>query len=67
MGIVLTADGVAEATAPMLVGYLRDRSGSYNIGFFTLVCAAVVGAVAVALLPERQAVDGAPSTLSISQ
>ena len=25
MGIVLTADGVAEATAPMLVGYLRDR------------------------------------------
>jgi hypothetical protein len=30
MGIVLTADGVAEATAPMLVGYLRDRTGSYN-------------------------------------
>ena len=28
MGIVLTADGVAEATAPMLVGYLRDQSGS---------------------------------------
>ena len=33
MGIVLTADGVAEATAPMLVGYLRDRTGSYDIGF----------------------------------
>ncbi len=33
MGIVLTADGVAEATAPMLVGYLRDRTGSYDVGF----------------------------------
>ena len=33
MGIVLTADGVAEATAPMLVGYLRDRTGSYDTGF----------------------------------
>src|SRR5262249_17881371 len=30
MGIILTLDGVAEATAPMLVGYLRDRSGSYD-------------------------------------
>ena len=40
MGIVLTADGVAEATAPMLVGYLRDRTGSYDIGFFLLVAIA---------------------------
>jgi len=53
MGIVLTADGVAEATAPMLVGYLRDRTGSYNIGFITLVAAALVGAVAIAFLPRR--------------
>jgi sugar phosphate permease len=53
MGIVLTADGVAEATAPMLLGYLRDRSGSYTTGFFTLVATAMVGAVAVALLPGR--------------
>ena len=37
MGIVLTADGVAEATAPMLVGYLRDRTGSYDAGFVVLV------------------------------
>jgi sugar phosphate permease len=55
MGIVLTADGVAEATAPMLVGYLRDRSGSYDTGFITLVCAALAGAVAIALLPGRGA------------
>ena len=60
MGIVLTADGVAEATAPMLVGRLRDRTGSYDTGFVTLICAAVVGAIAIALLPQR----GTPSLQS---
>jgi len=53
MGIVLTADGVAEATAPMLVGYLRDQSGSYTTGFITLIGTAVAGALAIALLPRR--------------
>ena len=53
MGIVLTADGVAEATAPMLIGYLRDRTGSYNVGFSLLVATALLGAVAIAMLPGR--------------
>jgi sugar phosphate permease len=51
MGIVLTADGVAEATAPLLVGFLRDRTGSYDTGFFLLVAIALIGAAAIALLP----------------
>jgi sugar phosphate permease len=54
MGIVLTADGVAEATAPMLVGYLRDTHGSYTTGFITLVATAIAGALAIALLPQRK-------------
>jgi sugar phosphate permease len=53
MGIILTADGVAEATGPWLVGNLRDRFGTYDVGFLVLVGAAIVGAVAVALLPAR--------------
>lgn len=53
MGIVLTLDGVAEATMPMLVGYLRDIGGSYDRGFTTLVAAALAGACAIALLPSR--------------
>jgi len=53
MGIILTVDGVAEATAPMLVAYIRDRQGSYDGGFVVLIAAAVVGALAVALLPRR--------------
>jgi sugar phosphate permease len=52
MGIVLTADGVAEATAPMLVGYLRDRTGSYDVGFVVLVGAALLGTCAIWLLPK---------------
>jgi sugar phosphate permease len=54
LGIVLTADGVAEATAPMLVGYLRDINGTYNAGFITLIGAALAGAAAIALLPSRR-------------
>jgi MFS family permease len=52
LGIVLTADGVAEATAPMFVGYLRDTLLTYNVGFYTLVGAALLGAAAIALLPS---------------
>jgi nitrate/nitrite transporter NarK len=63
MGIVLTADGVAEATAPMLVGYMRDRTGSYNTGFFLLVTIALVGAVAIALLPRATRAREVPSVL----
>jgi sugar phosphate permease len=52
MGIVLTADGVAEAVVPMAVASLRDRSGSYGPGFALLVALAALGAVAVSLLPR---------------
>jgi len=53
MGIVLTADGVAEAVVPMAVATIRDRTGSYAGGFLLLVAFAAAGAVAVALLPRR--------------
>jgi sugar phosphate permease len=52
MGIVLTADGVAEAAVPMAVATLRDRSGSYGPGFALLVALAALGAAAVLLLPR---------------
>ena len=66
MGIVLTADGVAEATAPMLVGKLRDRLGSYDFGFLVLVGAALVGAAAIAFLPQRRLEDAPPNRLAPS-
>ncbi len=53
MGIILTVDGLAEALAPMLVGYLRDLSGNYVNGFAALIGLAALGAIAVAMLPRK--------------
>jgi sugar phosphate permease len=53
MGIILTADGVAEALAPMLVGYLYDQSKNYVNGFAALIVLAALGAIAVAMLPRK--------------
>jgi MFS family permease len=58
MGVILTADGVAEAVAPWIVGYMRDISGSYKAGFAVLIVIALAGAVAVAALPKRRADAG---------
>ncbi len=55
LGVVLTADGVAEAVSPMLVGYLRDATGSYRTGFSLLIVIALAGAAAVAALPRPAA------------
>jgi MFS family permease len=55
MGIIVTADGVAEAVSPMLVGYVRDVTGSYRAGFIWLIAAALVGAAAIVLLPRGAA------------
>jgi MFS family permease len=55
MGVVITADGVAEAVMPMAVGYLYDVTGSYRIGFVTLIAIALAGAAAIAALPRRPA------------
>jgi MFS family permease len=52
MGIVLTADGVAEAVVPMTVATLRDHTGSYHAGFTVLIALAAAGALAVLALPH---------------
>jgi nitrate/nitrite transporter NarK len=53
MGVVLTADGVAEALAPMAVATLRDQHGTYEGGFLMLMALAAIGWLAVAFLPAR--------------
>ena len=52
LGVILTADGVAEATFPMLVGKLRDTTGSYATGFSLLIALALAGTVAISFLPR---------------
>jgi sugar phosphate permease len=51
MGIIISADVVGEALAPVLVGWLRDQSGSYTTGFTALIVFAILGVVAISLLP----------------
>ena len=54
LGVILTADGIAEAVSPWLVGHLRDVSGSYRLGFLALILIAALGAVVILALPEKQ-------------
>jgi MFS family permease len=58
MGVVLAADGVAEAVMPLAVATLRDHYGSYTNGFLLLVVLAAAGAVAVAFLPQKARARG---------
>ncbi len=55
MGVILTADGVAEALAPMVVASMRDRTSSYSAGFMLLIGLAAAGALAVSQLPRKKA------------
>jgi sugar phosphate permease len=61
MGVILTADGVAEALSPMLIGYLRETTGAYDLGFALLVGIALLGAAAILFLPQKAAVHVAES------
>ncbi len=54
LGVILTADGVAEAVSPWWVSHLRDSTGTYATGFVVLIGIALLGATAVAMLPRRR-------------
>jgi MFS family permease len=54
MGVILTADGVAEALSPMLVATIRDRTSAYGQGFLILLGLAAIGALAVSMLPRKR-------------
>jgi len=52
MGIILVADGIAEASMPMLVGAIRDSAGNYIPGFIVLIGVALTGAFIISFLPR---------------
>ena len=54
MGIILVADGIAEASMPMLVGALRDSATNYSPGFLVLIGIALIGALIVSFLPKQK-------------
>jgi hypothetical protein len=55
LGVILTADGIAEAVAPWIVGRMRNVAGTYSGGFLILIGMALLEATAVAALPKRSA------------
>src|SRR5262249_43722127 len=62
MGVVLTADGIAEAMFPLLVGRLRDQTGDYRTGFALLIALALTVALAFVSLKARVAVPASSLT-----
>jgi sugar phosphate permease len=54
MGIIISADGLGEAFGPMIAASIRDRTGSYLYGFSALILLAMLGTIAVILLPSRK-------------
>ncbi|BBE20246.1 major facilitator superfamily MFS_1 [Aquipluma nitroreducens] len=53
MGIILTFDGLSEAFSPMMVGWMRDKGGTYANGFATLMVLGAIGIIAVSFLPKE--------------
>jgi hypothetical protein len=67
MGIILAADGMAEAICPMIVARTRDATNSYATGFTLLITIAALGALAAALLPKVRKGEGAPAATGKSE
>jgi len=54
MGIIVTFDGVAEASIPYFVARMYKWNSSYDVGFKFVLGLAVFGFVAIALIPMRK-------------
>ncbi len=54
MGIIVTFDGVAEASIPYLVARMYKWSSSYDLGFQFVLGLALFGFVAIAVIPVRK-------------
>ncbi len=52
MGIILVADGMAEAGMPFLVSKLYKVAGNYSLGFSVLIAVALAGALIISFLPK---------------
>lgn len=55
MGIILVADGIAEALFPMFVGMMYESaSHSYTLGFSALIGVALLGFTIISFLPKMK-------------
>jgi MFS family permease len=59
MGMIVTIDGVAEASIPYLVARMHTWTSSYDQGFQFVLALAVFGFVAILITPARKAIGAA--------
>lgn len=55
MGIILPVDSVGQTVFPFLLGFMYDQAGNYNAGLALVFSLAMIGAIAVAMLPRNTA------------
>jgi MFS family permease len=59
MGIIVTFDGMAEASIPYFVARMYRWRSSYDLGFLFVLGLAIFGFLAIALIPTRKHTDAA--------
>jgi len=59
MAIILPVNTIGQTWFPYFVSILRERFGSYGIAMGAVFAVSLIGAVAILLLPRRQAKDEA--------
>ncbi len=58
MAIILPVNTIGQTWFPYLVSFLRERAGSYTMPMTVVFAVAMVGALAIALLPRAGSVRG---------
>jgi MFS family permease len=60
MAIILPVNTIGQTWCPLFVSFLRQRSGNYVMPMAVVFAIAMVGALAIALLPGRSVMERAP-------
>jgi hypothetical protein len=55
MAVILPVNTIGQTWLPFFVSYLREKSGSYYMPMEMIFAIAMLGAVAILLLPNRAA------------
>jgi MFS family permease len=54
LAIILPVNTIGQTWLPFFVSVLRDRFGSYSIAMNVILTVALIGAIAIAILPKTQ-------------
>jgi MFS family permease len=57
MAIILPVNTIGQTWVPEAVSVLRERFGSYSVPLYAVLGLAILGAIAIALLPKQRGLD----------